>query len=246
MSPGGWWHRRPVYQEEDGGAVRAGRARAGREGVPTGRAPGMALPDVGRVPWGPPRRLLGPPSPARAAPSSAAACPDTSHSLGPSPPPRGCWGQEPSQAQPGAHPRHLWACWGPQSRVPTTMGWHRPAAPGKGGKRARNQPWALHGTHGCHNAWASGTSLPCAGATVVMATPQAARWPFAQPMFPRWPPPRAHGTLAPAGLLPCPPGSDAGACRAATLTPRGTARPSPSRWCRGSRSQPLRQNFWSK
>jgi len=85
-----------------------------------------------------------PPSPPCAAPS-AAACPGASHSPGPSPPPRGCWG--------------------PQSRVPTAV---RPAAmaaaPGEGGG---SPDAASMGTQ------ATGTSVPSAAATMV-AGPSAA------------------------------------------------------------------------
>lgn len=94
--------------EEGSSAGQAG------EGVPAGRAPGTALPDVGWVPVGHPGRFWG--HCPHAAPY-ATACPG--HNLGPSLLPRGCQGHV------GAHHRCPRAHRVTQRGVPTTRRWHR-------------------------------------------------------------------------------------------------------------------------
>lgn len=77
----------------------------------------------------------------------------------------------PALATAWGHPCSLGAPWGLRSGVPSTTRWHRlaamVAAMGEGGGRAQTQPWTLHGTHGCHGARVSATSMPCARATIV-------------------------------------------------------------------------------
>lgn len=125
------------------------RRRQGKV-CPAGRAPGTVLPDVGRVPRGAPQRLLGPPSPTRAAPS-AAACPGASHSLGPSPLPRGCQGHG--------------ACWGPS-----------PLPRGCWGHRTCRSPSPLPRGYWGHRTFWGPSPLPWGSLVATAGVPLPTRW----------------------------------------------------------------------
>lgn len=137
--------------EEGSSAGQAG------EGVPAGRAPGTALPDVGSVPVGHPGRFWG--HCPHAAPS-ATACPG--HSLGPSLP-GPCQGPLPlpwgSQGD---------TKWGPYHQEMAQTGSH---------KR----------THRCPSAWGGGTSMASARAAMLGSNSasdgSATGWPGRCPLF---------------------------------------------------------------
>lgn len=177
-------HHRGTVTPQAGMWEEGSSAGKAEEGVPAGRTPGTALPDVGWVPMGHPGRFWG---------HCPHAAPSACHCL--------------SWPQPGAIPaavRLPGPCQGPS---PLPWGSQRDTkwAPDH---QEMAQTGNHTGTHRCPDAWAGGTSLASARAAMLGSSSASdgstTGWPGECPLF-LIPVPTMAITLALMGYSPCTP-----------------------------------------